>query len=464
MNPYVNRWLIFYPGRLVRRENLLLELRRFRRAQWWSRADIERHQLARVQQLVADAYARFPFYRERFDRAGVHPDDIKSLSDVARLPWMSRADLGTLAVQVPFTQRFFSTLKVTGGSTAEPAVVYKNRTATCREDAAMWLGLSWWGISPGDRQGRFWGTPRKSSARWKMALIDFVMNRKRASAMNFDDERLVEYFHLLRKFRPSYFYGYPSMLIKFTESLLRKGIQPARFGLKAIVTTAEPIQPGQIRFLEEQYRCHHVNDYGSSELGPIAYLCPHGAMHITSQNLYAEVVDRSGAALPPDTTGELVITDLNNSAMPLIRYRTGDFTSIRDAACGCGRSAPILSEILGRELNLLQATDGTYVHGGYIFYIIEEMLAKGHGRLQVQVVQDGRDHLDVFAVNDPPDQTRIAMFVDQLRLRLGQEMRIDVHSVPELQRERSGKLFITKNIVDKNATAAQAGEALQSLR
>jgi phenylacetate-CoA ligase len=357
------------------------------------------------------------------------------------------------------SDRYFATVKVTGGSTAEPAVVYKNRTATCREDAAMWFGLSWWGVAPGDRQGRFWGSPRNASARWKTSAIDFVMNRTRVSAMNFDEGRLLGYYKVLREFRPMYFYGYPSVVIRFTETLLQNRIAPAEFGLKAIVTTAEPINQSQVRFLEAHYRCVHVNDYGSSELGPIAYSCPNGSMHIMAQNLYAEVADASGAALPCRATGELVVTDLNNYAMPLIRYRTGDFTAMEVTTCSCGRSTPILSEIFGRELNLLQATDGTFVHGGYIFYIIEDMLARGHGRLQLQVVQDRHDHIDLFAVDAVPDRALISVFVDQLRLRIGQDMRIDIHWVPELQRERSGKLFITKNLLKSASVAVNEAAA-----
>ena len=132
--------------------------------------------------------------------------------------------------------------------------------------------------------------------------------------------------------------------------------------------------------------------------------------------------------------------------LPLLRYRLNDYSSISPVVCECGRGLPLMGEVKGRNLNLLTATDGSFVHGGYLFYIIEEMLEKGMGHMQVQAVQDSYNHIELNIVeSDLVGSPEIEYFVNKFRIRLGQDMQFSVKKVKKLERERSGKLWITKN-------------------
>lgn len=279
-------------------------------------------------------------------------------------------------------------------------------------------------------------------------MVDFLMNRRRYSAMNFTDDRLWNYFLEIRKFRPQFFYGYPSLILQFTRVVLEKGGDLSELKLKGIITTAEPIFQDQIRLLEEAYRTHHINDYGSSELGPILYSCPHHSMHLMAENLILEVLDENYAPVPDGANGCLVITDLNNYAMPLIRYNIRDISRKCTSSCSCGRGLPVYELVSGRKINLLQATDGSYVHAMAIYYVIEDLVARGHAPIQLQAIQETLTRIRLNIVkNDSITEEDIRQLINELKQRFGQDMDFEIRWVNELEREKSGKLFITKNLL-----------------
>ncbi len=453
MNEWIHRWLVYYPGRFLRGENVYKYQKLYQETQWWSEERIRDYQWQKIKKLLNYVYESVPFYRRKFDELHLHPGDIRNLDDYTRLPLIvTRDDFIQYGKEFQSTRKSGKyTVKVTGGTTAQPVKIFKNREAVAMEDAAMWRALEWWGIRVGDRQARFWGTSIDKGTNVKIALIDFVMNRKRISAMNFNREKLWDYYLKIKKFSPHYFYGYPSLILEFTRTIVEHGVDPREFHLKGIVTTAEPIYPAQINYLRKMYDAPHINDYGSSELGPITYSCRQGSMHLMAENLYAEIVDENGKPLPDGITGNLLLTDLNNYAMPILRYKINDVTAKSRHRCTCGRGLPVYEKVTGRILNLLQATDGSYVHGGYLYYIIEDMAAQGMGHLQLQAIQEERNRIRLNIVrNKTFGNNEVRYLIEKLKVRFGSDMNFDVHYVDELSREPSGKLFITKNLISKN--------------
>lgn len=449
MNSFLSRWFVYYPIRVIRGEFLPYYIFRYKQTEWYSSEEIKKFQFKKLKALIKYAYKNVPFYRELYNAQGVTPSDINNLKDLTKLPFISRDDLDHLPENARIKKRFpMLSIKVTGGSTAQPAKIYKNRRGTCLEDAALWRSLSWYNIKPGDRQIRFWGVPGQARARKKVKLIDFLMNRKRIPASSWTPDSLKTLIPMVLKFRPHYFYGYISIILDFTEALIEAGIEPSHLRLKAIVLTAEvPYAEGREK-LSQIYKCPVVNEYGSSELGPIAYQCPDGNLHAMFENVYLEIIDKNGNVVPPGEPGEIVVTDLNNFAMPLIRYRSKDYSRILPVSCTCGRNMPVIDEITGRDVNLLQTVDGRKVHASNILYTMEQLAEAGIGQIQFQLVQDKPDHIIVNIVQKPnATEKAIRSFMASLEDIFGKEMTFTLNMIKSLPREPSGKFMMTKNLM-----------------
>lgn len=289
------------------------------------------------------------------------------------------------------------TRKITGGSTGEAVTVVKDHDAIAREMAASWLGYGWFGIEIGDRAARFWGSPHSLARRARFAAADVAMHRIRFSAFAFDERDLDRYWRRCLTFRPRYFYGYASMLEEFARFVMKRGYDGASLHLKAVVSTSEVLSEPQRKLISAVFRTRVQNEYGCGEVGPIAYECPEGRLHVMSENVVVELLTPTGKAAAVGETGEVVVTDLNNRAMPLIRYAVGDF-AVPAGQCPCGRPFPTLERVWGRAYDFVQTRSGRRFHGEFFMYYFEELRAAGIDVAKFKVVQDTLDHVDLLLV------------------------------------------------------------------
>lgn len=335
--------------------------------------------------------------------------------------------------------------KTTGGSTGQPVTVTKNRSGTAWNRATFWYGVGWNGVRIGDRGARFWGSPGGlGRRRWSFWAADVAMNRLRFSAFAFDEEDLEAYWKQCLLFKPDYFYGYVSMLETFARHLEESGHDGSRLGLKSIVTTAEVLGDPHRELLEDVFGVPVQNEYGCGEVGPIAYECAHRRLHVMTENVCVELLTETGEPALPGETGEVVVTDLHNRAMPLLRYRLGDF-AVRGAECGCGRSYPVIEKVWGREYEFVVTPDGRKMHGEYFLYLFEDLRDDGIPVDQFQVTQVDQRRLDVAVVSgeglSEGDLHRIRR---GMKFRL-EKMEVRIREVGRIDRAASGKLRVVRN-------------------
>lgn len=452
MYPFVARYLLNYPVQWFRGEHISRYLRELEQTQWLSSDELSHQQFEKALKIVHHAYYHVPFYRNKYQAVGLHPADIKSWDDYAKIPCLSKDEIKNNLLQLR-AEAYNGPIdrKYTGGSTGEVAILLKDRIATAYSRASMWRGYGWWGLKLGDKQGRFWGIPFNEVTRRKYQFIDLLMNRIRLSAYNFTNEDMGVYYYRLATFKPKFFYGYVSMIEAFSHFVQDQGLDPLAIGVKVIVTTSEVLYPHQRIFIEEIFKCPVVNEYGCGELGPIAYDCPHGSMHLSSENVYLELLDTSLNPVPVGEVGEIVSTDLHGLAMPLIRYRQSDLGQLSKAKCDCGRGLPILGNIVGRVLDFIQTPDGRRFHGMRLIYLLEEMVDLGYGVRQFQVVQDRIDHIEVRIVKDQGYRNEALPWLRQRLLKLlGDAMNIDFTHVMEIPREPSGKMRVVISALPKS--------------
>jgi phenylacetate-CoA ligase len=446
MNEWCHRNLV-YPAilRLLGEQEMYSELDRMRQMQWAPAAEVERSQTKKLTTLLNYAARHCRFYQSNLD--GLYPVSNQESRDVLKsLPLLSKEDLQTYSSELRAeAKRFRTTLKTTGGSTGQPVSILKDRGATARERAATWMAYGWFGLQPGDRGARFWGSPRAMGRRrLRFAVADIAMNRVRFSAFGVSEADLGDYWRQCLEFKPRYFYGYVSMIESFARHLQTEGLDGSLLNLKAIITTSEVLTQAQRELVEEVFSAPVQNEYGCGEVGPIAYECEAGSMHEMSENVLIEVLDEYGQPVDDGVEGDVVVTDLNNRAMPLLRYRVMD-RAIRVGACCCGRGLPVLGEITGRVYDKVIAPDGRFYHGEYFMYLFEDIRDQGHQFDRFRVIQESRTNLIVEVQLQHSNDTKISsLILDVLKQDLS-DMEIRIELTTKIDLPESGKLRIVEN-------------------
>jgi len=321
-----------------------------RDAETMSRPARERLQLERAQETIRWAVARVAFHRERLGNL-----DLRALPDLARLPFVRKTDLrdqypfGLLAVPRGEVAR----IHASSGTKGKPTV-----TAYTAGDLDIWRevmarAMTAAGARRGDLlhvafgYGLFTGGLgfHDGAERVGMAVVP-------VSAGNTARHHL-----LLQDFRPDVFAATPSFALHLAETLAEQGGKPRELGLRLGLFGAEPWTDGIRAALERTLGLRAFDIYGLSEIiGPgVAGECEaREGLHIADDHFLPEIVDPvSGAVLPPGREGELVLTTLTRRAMPLVRYRTGDVTTLTVEPCRCGRTSARMARIKGRSDDML---------------------------------------------------------------------------------------------------------------
>ena len=320
------------------------------------RADLARLQLERLQRVAGRVYERVPLFRRRFEEAGITPGAIRSLDDVARLPFTYKRDFrdeypfGLFAVPRADLVR----IHASSGTTGKPTVVGYTRAdiATWAELCARCMAAA--GARPGDVFQNAYGYGLFTGG-LGMHYGGELLGLTVLPVSGGNTERQIM---LLQDFDVRVIACTPSYALTLAEALAARGITRGSLAVRVAVLGAEPWTEGMRKEIEAQLGVDAVNIYGLSEvMGPgVSIECAEakGGSHIFEDHFLPEVVDpQSGAPLGPGQAGELVITTLTKEAIPVIRYRTGDVASLNPTPCRCGRTHVRMSAVLGRTDDML---------------------------------------------------------------------------------------------------------------
>jgi phenylacetate-CoA ligase len=429
------RYAVYLPTVWVRGEPLSRCLRELAATERADAATLRRLQEDKLNRLIDFAAREVPYYQARLDRSQL-PRRL-TLEDTQRLPVLTKDDLRThwSALRAPRPGR--TSVKTTGGSTGQAVTVVKSREATGYELAAMWRGWGWAGIEIGDRQARFWGVPFSRQGRWRSRLIDFVSHRRRYSAFGMTEAAMAETTTELNRYQPDFVYGYVSILYEYAAYLTRT--RGRRFRPKAVIATSEVLTEAHRREIAEGFGCRVFEEYGCGELGNIAHECDGGRLHLCSENMIVETLDVGGRATTG--TGEIVVTELNNLAMPLVRYRLRDFGHFSGDTCACGCTLPVLADVVGRAYDMVHNREGQVFHGEFFMYIFEDAKKRGFGFDAFQVIQQDLDRFLIKVKPGPGYGAESEAFVRE-RIQAGYGRYADVvfERVEGIAREASGKL------------------------
>ncbi len=318
-----------------------------------SRDRISTLQLERMQWSLMHAYTNVPHYRKAFDDAGVHPSDLKDLSDLAKFPFTTKADLRE---NYPFKmfavpQDRVSRIHASSGTTGRPTVVgYTSNDLNNWADLIA-RSLSAGGVRSSDKvhvaygYGLFTGGLGAHYGAERLGCLVIPMS----GGMT---ERQIQ---LIEDFEPDAIMVTPSYMLTIVDAMIKKGIDPSKTSLRVGVFGAEPWTEQMRTELEQQLDMHAVDIYGLSEImGPgVAMECVEtkDGLHIWEDHFYPEIIDPvTGEVLPDGEEGELVFTSLTKEALPIIRYRTRDLTRLLP---GTARSMRRMQKVTGRTDDMI---------------------------------------------------------------------------------------------------------------
>ncbi|WP_328404369.1 phenylacetate--CoA ligase [Streptomyces sp. NBC_00390] len=352
-------------------------------------------QLERLQQTLHHVYENVAFYRDAFDKAGLRPEDCRTLADLARFPFTTKADLrdnypfGMFAVEQSQVRR----IHASSGTTGRPTVVgYTER------DLDTWADVVARSIrAAGGRPGH------KVHVAYGYGLFTgglgahYGAERLGCTVIPASGGMTARQVQLIQDFRPEIIMVTPSYMLTLLDEFERQGIDPRATSLKVGIFGAEPWTEEMRREIEERFAIDAVDIYGLSEvMGPgVAQECVETkeGLHIWEDHFYPEVVDPlTGEVLPDGESGELVFTSLTKEAMPVIRYRTRDLTRLLP---GTARQFRRMEKVTGRS------DDMVILRGVNLFptQIEEIVLRTTHvaPHFQLRLTREGR--LDALTVH-----------------------------------------------------------------
>ena len=318
-----------------------------------SRDEITALQLERLRWTLRHAYDNVPFYRRRFDEAGVHPDDCRDLADLARYPFTIKQDFrdnypfGLLAVPREQVSRVHGS----SGTTGKPTVV-----GYTRRDVDTWADLVARSIrASGGRPGDLVHVAYGYGLFTGGLGAHYGAERLGCTVVPVSGGMTERQVQLIADFRPDIIMVTPSYMLALIDEMQRQGHDLRASSLKVGIFGAEPWTEDMRREMEQRLDMHAVDIYGLSEvMGPgVANECVEtkDGLHVWEDHFYPEVVDpETGAVLPDGERGELVFTSLTKEALPVIRYRTRDLTRLLP---GTARSMRRMEKVTGRTDDMI---------------------------------------------------------------------------------------------------------------
>lgn len=395
-------------------------------------------QQERLRRLLIHSYHNVPYYRNLFRTEGLEVSDLVGLE---RIPLLSKDDVRK---NIHFSM--FSSTHVkremiriqTSGSTGQPFVCYADRFQLEMRLASTLRALEMTGWKFGKKQVRLWhqtlGMTRKQALQEKLDAL--ILRRTFIPAFEMTKQSVVELLKLISKKKPYLVDGYAESL-NFVAKL-STSYQSNKYRPVAVMSSAQQLTESTKNVISENF-CEKIFDkYGSREFSGIAYQCELGGNYHVQDESYIVEILVDGRAAKPGEYGEVVITDLNNFSVPLIRYRIGDLAlAVEQTPCKCGRSHSQIGTIIGRTQALIACSNGVWLPGTFFSHFFKEF---EYAVSQYQIYQDRFGEFTVRVLPTSRFNTNIQeRILQDLQSFTSTETMINFELVESIPMEKTGK-------------------------
>lgn len=415
--------------------------------QWRKKDELQKQQTLDLQKIVRFSYESVPFYRRHFNSANIKPEDVKTISDLEKIPPITKTDiLSDSKAFIPVGMKRNFHRAYTAGTTGTPMHFRVSHNDYTLGVTIWYRALSAAGYAIGDRMAILTGSALMPDMRYEILVRahEIARNVRFLSAYYMDDKRLAGYLGQLVSWKPAFLRGYPSALNDFAKFLDREGLEVP--SLKAVITTSEKLFPQVRKKLEDVFDTRVFDQYGADDGGVSTAECEHQRMHINTERSIMEIVDEDYNQIDAGQ-GKVLATSLKNYAMPFLRYELGDEAIASDEKCPCGRGLPVIEEILGRTVSTLITPDGTPIHGWFFGWLLIEF---GEAIRQYKITQVSRTNIEVLIVPGKDFTENIIQKIQSLAHAKCKDWKVDVSLVDEIPVSKSGKrIFIESKVKPK---------------
>ncbi|MBP2143810.1 phenylacetate-CoA ligase [Methanococcus voltae] len=362
------------------------------------REGIKKIQISKLKETVKRAYENVPLYKEKFDKIGLKPEDIQTLDDLKKIPFTEKDDFRQ---NYPF--RMFAVPKkeivrihASSGTTGKPTVV-----GYTRKDMNTWTDLvarmiTQAGVTDEDTVQIAFGYGLFTGG----FGLHYGMERVGASVIPMSSGNTKKQIMIMKDFGTTVLVSTPSYALHMAEVAEEMGIDPKKdLNIKFGLFGGEGCSEDARREIEKKWGLLATENYGMSELigpgvaGECVYQC---GMHIAEDHFIPEIINpETGEVLPEGETGELVVTSLSKEALPVLRYRTKDITSLTSETCKCGRKSVRMSKIKGRTDDMM-VIRGVNVFPSQIETVLSDVKEIGP---HYEIIVTTKGHLDQISIN-----------------------------------------------------------------
>ena len=421
--------------------NLPIEIFQMRQNVRRERKKLDRLRLSLLRKQLLRAYIDVPYYTASFNHLGLNPLTLKSEKDIIDYPTITKATIQKDASQ--FLSIKYADKKCprshSSGSTGRPIWVSFDKKSWIRKKYLSKLRTRWeCDLQRGQRVAIFDTDPPEvlSKRNQRFFFSNSILRTRYFSVF----ENLTECIDSLVRWRPDFIDSMPSHLFQLAQIIDRKRIRLPT--LKKICTSSEYLEPNMRHFISRAFDAEIFDIYGCTEIKEIAWECSkHEGYHINEDDVLVEVLD-GDRPVRPGEMGEIVVTDLRNQAMPLIRYRIGDRGMLMSDACCCGRTFTMMSPSAGRASDFIITPRGHKISP----YRLTTAIEKVNGLLQYQFIQiDHRSIVAKVIMADDASAGQLEEIQNKIKAVVEEPMAISVEPNEEIQIEANGKFKVVVN-------------------
>ncbi len=398
----------------------------------------------KLRHLIEHCYEYVPFYREAMLARGLAPVDISTTADLAKLPYVTKEDVRTrmndfLSTALERGRLYPST---SSGTTGTPLELVRDQYSVSFEQASLWRHWRIAGVPLWGRRATLRGHPvvPQRQTRPPYWRVNHAENQLIMSGFHLSDERARDFANAIRAFGAMALEAIPSPAYFLARAMLEQNI---RLELRCVITGSEPLYPEHRPVIEEAFGCRVFDFYGQSERVCFGMECErHTGLHLAPEYGIVEYLEPEWDH--DEGLVEIVGTGLNNYKMPLVRYRTEDYISTHPDPCPCGRAMPLLPPLDTRAGGILRTPDGRNIAYSLVNYAF--MGTKNFRKSQI--IQDDLDRIRVKIVPaDEYTEQDGKHLVEKLSSYLGEDVKITLEIVDDIERTRSGKYhWIVSNL------------------
>lgn len=442
----MNNTVFWLKNKLFRR-NALLQYNEAILSDHLSDIELEKINWEKRKAIVEYAYNNSEFYRRFYNENDFNPSLLYSENDWDKVPVLEKKDIREHLEEIrdiKIPRKYIGTA-TTGGSTGMPLKIYTDKRF--HFEILAWRAFRWWKISPADNVGIIHrSVPTSVLGRLINRCLWWPTKRAYLDASSMKDSDISAFVNQLNDLKIKWLVGYVGGIEIVADYVLKHNI---RINTVCMVwSTSAPLLDFVREKLEKAFHCKIMDQYGCNELAHIAIQCPEcDGLHVNSDFVHVDIVDENDKMVETGIYGDILVTNLESKAFPIIKYRLGDKSKFLSRKCSCGLSYPLLKSISGRITDSILTPSGIILESIYLTSIFDDYTDCVQN---FRIYQKSDYSVEVLVVANKSKQKEAVDVLQKvkntLQSKVNNEIDISIKQVDEIQHDRGKNRYIISDI------------------